>query len=348
MMVASFFFDSLRQPVWLLLLPALLALLLFELGRRPSGALIMSTGSLLGQLTAQRRSWRRHLPAVLRFAGLCSIVIALAGPLDGFRVRTERADVVDIMLCVDVSSSMSERDFRIGIEEANRLDVTKIAVDNFIKNRRIIPEGRFGVDRLGLILYAGIAWTACPLTLDYVVLEHEIERASPASNRERHKNGTAIGSAIGLAVRRLSKSEAQSKVIVLLTDGMNNRNELDPITAAQLAAAYDIRIYTLGVGPLPQAQRMGQVEAEARTGGDSVDEASLKKIAEISGGAYYRATDTVSLQEAYDAISALEATDIEAGDVYEYEEAHTPWIILGALSLLGAIYSRRIWFEVLP
>ncbi len=348
MMLDWFYFDALRHPLWLCLAPLPVLLLLAEVFRKTPGVLLMSTGAQLRRLSQRGRSWRRHIPALLRCLGLLSLVVALAGPLDGFRVRKERADVVDIMLCVDVSASMGERDFFIGTEKANRLEVTKVAVANFIKNRRIVSEGRFGVDRLGLIFYAGIAWTGAPLTLDYVVLEHEIEGAKTASNRERHKNGTAIGSAIGLAVRRLSKSEAKSKVIILLTDGMNNRNELDPITAAQLAEAYGIRIYTLGVGPLPDAQRMGQVLAPAYAAGDSVDEAMLKKIASISGGDYYRATDTASLEEAYAAISALERTDIEAGDVYEYDEAHVPWILLAALMLGGAIYSRRIWFEVLP
>lgn len=344
----GFYFDVLQQPAWLYLIPGPLVLLVIEILQKSPGALVVSTGSRLALLAHKGRRWPRHLPAVLRCLGLCTLLVAMAGPLDGFRIRKDRADVVDIMLCVDVSESMAQRDFRIGPDEANRLDVTKLAVGNFIENRRLVPEERFGVDRLGLIFYAGIAWTACPLTLDYGVLEYEIARAQPASDRERHKNGTAIGSAIGLAVRRLSKSEAKSKVIVLLTDGMNNRNELDPVTAAHLAAAYDMRIYTLGVGPLPDAQRMGAVAAKARLQGDSVDEASLKQIAEISGGAYYRATDTASLQEAYNAINTLEATDLEVGDIYEYDEAHMPWIVVTALLLGASVFSRRIWFEVLP
>jgi Ca-activated chloride channel homolog len=343
-----FYFDTLRQPHWLWLGLFAVVLLIAEVRRKPGGFVFMSTGWQLLRLRRGKLSLRRHLPAVLRCLGLMALALALSGPLDGFRVRQDRADVVDIMLCVDVSSSMGERDFRIGADEANRLDVTKIAVSNFIANRRLIADDRFGVDRIGIIFYAGIAWTGSPLTLDYVILEHEMEQARPASSRERHKNGTAIGSAIGLAVRRLSKSEAKSKVIILLTDGMNNRNELDPITAAQLAAEYDMKIYTLGVGPLPETQRMGRVVAQAHAGGDSVDEANLKKIAEVSGGAYYRATDAESLEEAYAAISALEKTDVEAGEVYEYDEAHMPWIVIGALILGGAAYSRRIWFEVLP
>lgn len=348
MNLAMFHVDALRHPAWLYLTPIALLVFVLEVRRRPPGVLLLSTGEELAHLLPGGLTWRRHLPALLRLLGLMSLLVAMAGPLDGFRVRKDRTEVVDIMLCVDVSSSMGERDFRIGTEEANRLDVTRVAVANFIENRRLIPEDRFGVDRLGLIFYAGIAWTGCPLTLDYVVLEHEIAEARPASDRERHKNGTAIGSAIGLAVRRLSKSEAKSKVIILLTDGMNNRNELDPITAAHLAATYGIKIYTLGVGPLPDAQRLGQLVAPARTTGDSVDEEMLKRIASVSGGAYYRATDATSLEEAYATINAMEATDIEGEAIYDFDEAHAPWIVLAALLLGGSVYSRRLWFEVLP
>jgi len=348
MMFDSLIFDTLRHPAWLYLAPLPLLLLVAEIRRRPPGVLVISTGSVLRRLNPRARSARRHIPALLRCLGLLCLLVALSGPLDGFRVRADRANVVDIMLCVDVSSSMGERDFRIGTEEASRFDVTRIAVANFIESRRLAPADRFGVDRLGLIFYAGIAWTGCPLTLDYAILEHEIAEARPVSERERHKNGTAIGSAIGLAVRRLSQSEARSKVIVLLTDGMNNRNELDPITAAHLAEAYGIRIYTLGVGPLPEAQHLGQIAAPARAGRDTVDEEMLKQIAEVGGGAYYRATDAPSLEKAYRAINALEATEIETGDIYDYDEAHLPWIVLATLGLGGAVYTRRRWFEVLP
>ena len=340
--------DAFRHPFWLYLAPLPVLLLIVEVRRRAPGVILLSTGSELRRLNPRGLSWRRHLPAVCRCLGLLCILVALAGPLNGFRVRHDRADVVDIMLCVDVSSSMAERDFRIGNEEANRLDVTKVAVANFIENRRIVPEDRFGVDRVGLILYAGIAWTACPLTLDYGVLSHEVEQVHLASTRDNAKSGTDIGSAIGLAVRRLSKSEARSKVIVLLTDGLNTRSELDPITAARLAAEFDTRIYTLGVGPLPDAQKMGRIRAMARTQGDTVDEAMLQEIAQIGSGAYYRATDQASLEEAYQAISELEATEIDAADVYEYDEAHVPWILLASLALGAAVYGRRLWCEVLP
>lgn len=349
MMPATWFmFTAFSQPGWLWLAPLPLVLLALELGTRAPATIRISTADRLARQAGDRPSAARIVPPVLRCAGLLLLIVALAGPLNGFRARGERAGVVDIMLCVDVSSSMSEQDFYIGAQPANRLDVTKIAVANFIQNRRIVPEERFGADRLGLILYAGIAWTACPLTLDYAILEHAIERAEPASQQDRGKNGTAIGAAIGLAARRLSQSEAKSKVMVLLTDGVNNRFELDPMTAAQIAADFGIRIYTLGVGPVKDAQQMGSVTARARTRGQLVDEAALRRIASLTGGAYFRATDVGSLQQAYQEIDRLETTEVDVGSLYDYQEAHAPWIILGGLVIGASALSRRAWFEVLP
>lgn len=347
-LVNWFSFNTLQQPGWLWAAPLLVLLLIAELVAKGPSAIRMSTGARLAWMVKEGRSWTRFLPPLLRCAGLGALLLAMAGPLNGFRQRAEHADVIDIMLCVDVSSSMAGADFVIGTDTANRLDVTKIAVANFIQSRRLVPEERFGVDRLGLILYAGIAWTACPLTLDYTILEHEVGRVEPASERDMGKSGTAIGSAIGLAVRRLSQSEAKSKVIVLLTDGVNNRFQLDPLTAAQIAAEYKIKIYTLGVGPVEVDQRMGNVSARARTQGNVVDEETLRNIASATGGAYYRATDLDSLEQAYREINSLEPTQIDSGALYDYEEAHRPWVGLGALLLAMAVFSRRLWFEVLP
>ena len=347
-MVEWFAFTTLQEPRWLWLAPLFLVLLVAEWRAKAPAAIRMSTGARLAWMVKERRSLARFMPPLLRGAGLIALLMAMAGPLNGFRLQSEHADVIDIMLCVDVSSSMASADFVIGTDPANRLDVTKIAVANFVQNRRLTPEERYGVDRLGLTLYAGIAWTACPLTLDYDILEYEVSRVEPAPERDAAKSGTAIGAAIGLAVRRLSQSEAKSKVIVLLTDGVNNRFQLDPMTAAQIAAEYDVKIYTLGVGPVDVAQQMGNVRARARSQGNQVDEEMLRNIASATGGAYYRATDLVSLEEAYREIDALEPTQIEAGALYDYEEAHQPWLLLGTALLGAAVFSRRIWFEVLP
>jgi len=246
---------------------------------------------------------------------------------------------------VDVSGSMGEPDFVSGGQERDRLYVTKEAVRHFIQNRKEREGGRYGLDRVGLILYAGFAWTQCHLTLDYAILERELDRAEVVAH-DRRKDGTAIGSAIGLAVRRLSQSEAKSKVIILLTDGLNNRGELDPVTAAQLSKRYGIRVYTIGAGAVREGyiHLPGQLPRRRQP----IDEAALQKIAEITGAQYYRATDTRSLQRAYAEIDELEATEIEIGDYYEYNEAFMPYVLGGALLLLAGAFSRRLWFETIP
>jgi len=150
---------------------------------------------------------------------------------------------------------------------------------------------------------------------------------------------------LGLAVRRLKASEAKSKVVILLTDGVNNRGELDPVTAARLAKEYGIRVYTIGAGSTEEVviqQGLFPVRTEA------IDEKVLRQMADTTGGRYYLATDTESLMKAYDEISALETTEIDIGDYYEANEAFMPYLVLGALLVLASVFSRRLWFEVLP
>ncbi len=340
----SLWFDRLMFPqaLWLVL-PALL-LLVGECFARAPGALTVSTGGTLFHLRQNRRWWGAVVPPLLRFAGLLLLIIALAGPMNGFQVRKDRANVIDIMLCVDVSGSMKQRDFFADGEYRDRLYVTKAAVQDFIEGRLSTDAERYGVDRLGLITYAGLAWTQCPLTLDYAVLEERL--ADTEINTERRKDGTAIGSAIGLAVRRLTQSEAKSKVIILLTDGLNNRGELDPISAARVSAQYGIRIYTIGVGMTKEMVQ--RLVGMMRRGAHSIDEEMLKRIAQETKGGYYSVTDTASLQEAYAEINRLEATEIDVGDYYEYALAFASYVWGGILLLLASIFSRRIWWEVIP
>ncbi len=336
-----FRFDSLAFPAALLGLIGVGILLAIEISARAPGAIGISTGETLARMPGSARAWRRHIPAVLRAFGLALLVFALAGPLNGYQIRKDRANVIDIMLCVDVSGSMTQKDFVLGGRYVDRLYVTKAAVRDFIDSRKEKADERFGLDRLGLVLYAGIAWTQSPLTLDYGVLERELDRAE-IETESSYKDGTAIGSAIGLAVRRLSQSEAKSKVIVLLTDGINNRGELDPITAAHVAKEYGMRVYTIGAGSTGRTRRGFMVQSQP------IDEGMLTNIANITGGKYYRAADTDALQEAYAEINALEATEIDLGDYYEYKEAFMPYALLGLLLLISSVVSRRQWFEVIP
>ncbi len=342
-LLRQFHFDTLAQPYWLVLALGVLALFCAEVAVRAPGAMSISTGEVLLAIRGRRMAVWRRIPAALRALGLLCLLVAMAGPLNGLQVRKDRANVIDVMLCVDVSSSMETNDFVSNGQWRTRLFMTKKAVHDFVESRKEKIEDRFGYDRLGLILYAKFARTQTPLTLDYGILLHELDRAG--ITRNERKDGTAIGSAIGLAVRRLSQSEAKSKVIVLLTDGLNNAGELDPVTAARLAEKYGMRVYTIGAGAT-RRDPMNFFLGGGRS--QPIDEGTLREIAEITGARYYRAADTESLKQAYAEINELEMTEIEVGDYYEYKEAFVPYVLLGALALLASLFGRRQWFEVIP
>jgi Ca-activated chloride channel family protein len=347
--LGPFSFDTLMNPWALLLLLGVLAVFVAEVLARSPGTLSISTGETLAQFRRPTTDIKRRLPALLRAVGLIFLALALARPITGYQIRKDRADIVDIMLCVDVSGSMRSQDFISGGQRRDRLFVTKEAVRDFINSRKAHSNDRYGLDRLGLVLYGKYAWTACPLTLDYGLLEHELARTE-VNPQDEISQRTAIGSAVGLAVSRLRKSEAKSKVIILLTDGLNNAGELSPPTAARLAKDFGIRIYTIGAGSpeggvVPTASIFGPFLQQTTEG---VDEEALKRIAEISGGEYYRATDTGSLREAYAEINKLETTEVELDDYYEHKEGFVPYAAVGALCLLASGFSRRRWFEAIP
>jgi Ca-activated chloride channel homolog len=344
-----FGFDKLLHPWFLLLLAAVAALLVAECLRRPPGAVGISTGETLAAIRGRGSRALQVLPALLRAAGLTLLVVALARPMAGIAPRAQRADIVDIMLCVDVSGSMKAMDFSENGQMRDRLHVTKLAVGDFIESRKFRPGDRFGIDRIGLVLYAGYAWTQTPLTLDYGVLANDLDQAR-IEERDRAKAGTAIGSAVGLAVSRLIKSEAKSRVIILLTDGLNNAGELDPMSAARIAKDYGIRIYTIGAGSgdevmLPVETMFGP---QLRRAHIPMDEEVLERIADTTGGRYFRARDTRGLQQAYREIDKLEATEIEVGEAWDYQDAFFPWALMGGLLSVASMLGRRMWFDPIP
>lgn len=334
-----FYFNMLKHPQMLFLLIGVALLLIAELTSRPSGILSISTGETLRSIVGRSATVLRHLPAVLRALALALLVVALARPLSGMRPRVENAEVRDIMLAVDVSGSMTSEDFVEEGKRRDRLYVTKKAVRDFINNRKAKATDRYGTDRAGLLLYASYAWIQTPLTLDYGLLEHDLDQVFIDQRDEKH-NRTAIGSAVGLSISNLSKSPAESKVIILLTDGINNHGNLDPITAAELALRYGIRVYTIGAGSPVRRSAVGR--------DNPIDEDTMKRIAEITGGKYYRATDLESLREAYAEINELETTEIDLGEVYEYDEAFAPYAAIGTGLMLLSILMRRRWFESIP
>lgn len=347
--LGPFSFDTLMNPWALLLLIGVVAVLAAEIFARTPGTLNISTGETLAALRRPTANFKRRIPALLRALALAFLVLALARPITGYQVRKDRGNIIDIMLCVDCSGSMRSQDFVSGGQRRDRLYVTKEAVRDFIKSRKAHSSDRYGLDRLGLVLYGKYAWTACPLTLDYGLLEHELNRTE-INPEEEKASRTAIGSAIGLAVSRLRKSEAKSKVIILLTDGLNNSGELSPATAANLAKDYGIKIYTIGAGSpegglVPNSSIFGTFLQQTT---DGVDEDALKKIAEVTDGKYYRATDTNSLQQAYSEINKLETTEVELNDYYEHKEGFVPFVVAGAILMLVSVFSRRYWFETVP
>lgn len=345
--VEQLHFHTLMHPWVLWFALAIPFLLAAEWWARAPGAVIVSTGETLVRIRHSQGAVLRKLPGIARAIGLLLLLVALARPLQGLAVQKDEAEIIDIMLCIDVSASMSALDIVGGRIRASRLDVTKEAVANFIANRKQNPEQRFGIDRMGLVLYAKYAWTQTPLTVDYGVIEHDIQNAS--IDMEDTGRATAIGSALGLAVSKLRKSEAKAKVIILLTDGRNNFGDLDPFTAAQIAKEFGIRVYTIAAGSsddaiVPQTGLAGLLGAQRMP----IDTETLERIASITDGRFFRATDYKSLEGAYDEINQLETTKIELGDYYEYKEAFVPWALLGGLFVMGSIASRRIWFEPVP
>lgn len=338
--------NALMNPEALLLLLAVPLVLAAEWVARAPGALSLSTGETAASFDAAPNAWRRHTPALIRAIGLSLLIIALARPLHGLTPRKEVADVVDIMLCVDVSESMTAHDLG---SNRDRLAVTKLAVHDFIESRKYNAADRYGLDRLGLVLYARVAWTQCPLTLDYAVLIRELDGAS-ANPRDPRTGATAIGSALGLAVSKLKDSDAESKVIVLLTDGRNNAGELDPLTAAEFANEFGIRVYTIGAGSADPTLAVTQQLLGPLAGmrSNAPDEDMLRAIAERTGGKFYRATDTDSLEGAYAEINELEKTTIEVGEYYDYEDGFMPFALLGTIAMAASLFGRRIWFETIP
>jgi Ca-activated chloride channel family protein len=263
--------------------------------------------------------WHR-IPLVLRALAVTFFVLALARPQSGRHSQEILTEGIDIILCLDISGSMKAEDFK----PKNRLHVAKEAAAQFIAGR--------GNDRMGMVVFAGQSFTQCPLTLDQGILLDFLERIQIGMIED----GTAIGMALGTSINRLRDSSAKSKVIILLTDGINNRGQIDPITAARMAAALDIKIYTIGAGKRDHApypvddpifgRRYVQMPVE-------IDEEILKEIADITGGQYFRATAAEKLSQIYAQIDQMEKTQVKTREYVEYSEKYH-YALMPALLLL--------------
>jgi Ca-activated chloride channel family protein len=271
--------------------------------------------------SGKRRRWLAELPLGLRSLALGAWVVAAAGPRAGPTSSEIRSEGIAIVLAVDVSSSMLAEDFL----PSNRLDVAKEQSIAFVDGRRF--------DRIGLVAFAGEALTRVPITVDYDVLREAVRTIRVGELDD----GTAIGTAIATAANRLRRAPGASKVIVLLTDGENTRGILDPRTAAEAAATFGVRIYTIGVGTEGEARiplgRGAQGQVRYQTLPVRLDEPLLRDIAETTGGRYFRATDPEALSRIFGQIDRLEKTPIVVTRSSDFDEAFRPPIIVGLLAL---------------
>ncbi len=313
------------QPEWLWLL-ALLPIVLLWRGRRgPVAAIEFSDVSLAREVARRGRSRIGLLIWLLPILAGALMTVGLARPQRAHGRTEVTANGIDIVLDLDVSGSMQALDFQIDNRRVNRIQVVKSVVSKFIDER---PD-----DRIGIIAFAGAPYLVSPITLDHDWLQQNLERVAVGGADD----GTAIGSAIAASVNRLRLTQAKSKLVILLTDGVNNTGKISPIAAAEAARAMGVKIYTIGVGvrgeaPIPVRDAAGN--ARLIMAKVDVDEKTLQTVADETGGKFYRATDTDSLQEIYRQINRFEKT-AQTVHKFEHTEELYPWALIPALGILG-------------
>ena len=307
---------------------ALAFLLLFPLwwwleSKREKRALVFSRAAVLGWLSALRAKRIGQLPDQLRAAALLLLIIALAGPRTGSSVVDINAEGIAIIVTLDISSSMLAED----LSPVNRMEVARSTARDFIRGREY--------DRIGLVAFAGEALTQVPITIDYPVLYQALEQLQAGSGLL--EDGTAIGTALATAANRLRRVEGKSRVVVLVTDGENNRGEIDPLTAARATAAYGIKVYTIGIGTegvarVPVAR--GPFGVQYASLPVHIDETLLRRIADMTGGKYFRAQTRQRLETIFAEINRLEKTKVSVRRYMNYTPWHLPFVLAAALFIV--------------
>ncbi|HIF08349.1 MAG TPA: VWA domain-containing protein [Gemmatimonadetes bacterium] len=325
-----------EDPLFLVLLMALPALVYVHArrSRLGSGAIRYSDVESIKRSDVRHTGRRRHGLFVLRIIALAALVVAFSRPQTGVSSETVRTAGIDIVLAIDVSSSMLAEDL-----DPNRLEAAKAVAAEFVESRLN--------DRIGLVVFAGDAFTQVPLTLDHSVVIELLAQMEVGMIED----GTAVGMGLATAVKRLQASDAESQVVVLLTDGRNNTGEIGPVTAGQMAQALGVRVYTVGAGgeglariPIDdrlRGRRYAQVEVD-------IDDESLREVAETTGGQYFRATDREGLGAVYEEIDALETTEIEVQNFTSYGELFHYPLSAGLLLLLLEVGLGQTVFRKLP
>jgi len=303
---------------FLLVIPLLIVYYIYRQGKA-SAPVTLSTAGFLAGGKKTFRHYLRHILFVLRLTAIAAVTVVIARPQNVDKWQSSSTEGIDIIMALDVSGSMLARDFN-----PDRLEASKNVATEFISGRPY--------DRIGLTVFSGESFTQCPLTTDHAVLINLLREVKSGIIED----GTAIGVGLATAINRIKDSDAISKVVILLTDGVNNTGSIDPVTAAEIAKTFGIRVYTVGVGSMgfadypvqtPFGMRYQKMQVE-------IDEALLQRIAEMTGGQYFRAVDNTSLQRVYAEIDKLEKSKIETREHSKREEVFMPWA-LAAVILLG-------------
>ena len=315
------------NPEYLFLLLLLLPIVgwyIYELRKSDASVQVSDTRVLAAQ-PKSIRIWLLHVPFVLRIAVITLISIALARPQLTNKWSSQSTEGIDIMMALDISGTMLAEDLR-----PNRLEAAKKVASDFVIAR---PN-----DQIGLVVFAGESFTQCPLTTDHAVLVNLFKSVEYGMVED----GTAIGLGLANAVNRMKDSETKSKVIILLTDGSNNRGDIDPQTAAEIAKTYGIRVYTIGVGSYGQARVPVQtpIGKQYITMDNEFDETTLRSIAETTGGQYFRAKDNTSLKAIYDQIDQMEKTKLRVREFSKHTENFMPFLYAALICLVLELIIR--------
>ena len=330
-MVVSMQFQNPEILYLLAVIPIVIVYYIF-VGRRRASLRVTTLGT--ERMPRTLRYWLRDMPIVLRLAALAVLIVALARPVEAHSSTESSTEGIDIVLAMDISGSMLARDF-----EPDRITASKHLASEF-------ASMRVG-DRISVVAFAGEAFTQCPLTSDKASVGTMLSRLRSGVVDD----GTAIGNGLATAINRLRESGSKSKVVVLLTDGVNNRGQISPIMAAEIARDMGIKVYTIGVGtkgqaPMPAVDMFGNqsyVMADVE-----IDEQLLRSIAKTTGGEYFRAVDNEALKQIYARIDEMEKSEVQITHYTSYEELYFGWLLLGLLLLAAEFAIERLVLNRIP
>ena len=328
---------------WFLLLLLLLPLLAWLKGKRGRPpAFVYSSVQLVRSVLNVTRSRSGGFLAALRWLALALFIIALAQPRFSKSETKVRASGIDIAVAIDLSGSMASEDFEVRSGRMNRIDMAKAVLAKFITKR---PN-----DRIGLVAFATQAYIAAPMTLDHDFLQQNLERLELNSI---NGSQTAIGSGLSAAINRLRELKSKSKIVILMTDGVNNAGKIAPLTAAEAAQSLGVKVYTIGVGrqgtaPMPVGRNPFTGQISYRDIPVDIDELTLQKIAEMTGGKYYRADSTESFQNIYAEIDKLEKSEAEIKKYTQYQELFWVFVLIGLVLVLVEMVLNNTLLRRLP